>query len=110
MKKLNRREFIGQSTIGLGALLAFSQLPLILRANGTAEYKHPVGFQTYPIRDILSKDFPGTMKMMAGMGYQTAEMCYPPGYANAGFGPLAGIKATDIRRMIDDSGLHCYSC
>ena len=110
MKKLNRREFIGQSTIGLEALLAFSQLPLGVKANGMAKYKHPVGFQTFPIRDILSKDFPGTMKMMADMGYQTVEMCYPPGYATSGFGPLVGIKATDIRRMINDSGLQCHSC
>ncbi|HEY8783430.1 MAG TPA: TIM barrel protein [Mucilaginibacter sp.] len=110
MKKLNRREFIGQGAMGLGAVLAFSQLPLGSKANTAAKYKHPVGFQTFPIRDILSKDFSGTMKMMAGMGYQTTEMCYPAGYANAGFGPLVGLKAAEIRRMIGDAGLHCYSC
>jgi len=110
MKKLNRREFIGQGTIGLGAMLAFSQLPLGSEANDALKYKHPVGFQTYPIRDLVAKDFPGTMKMMAGMGYQSVEMCYPVGYADAGFAPLVNVKPADLRRMIEDAGLHCPSC
>ena len=37
----------------------------------------PIGFQTFPIRDMLGKDFAGTLKMMAGMGYQLIEMCSP---------------------------------
>ncbi len=110
MKKLNRREFIGQGAIGLGALLAFSQLPLELRAAAMKKYKHPVGFQSFPLKDMLAKDFAGTMKMMAEMGYQNVEMCYPPGYAEYGFGPLVGMKAADMRRMINDAGLHCQSC
>ena len=111
MKKLNRREFIGQSTISLGAVLAFSQLPLGLKASGTAAYKHPVGFQTFPIRDILSKDFSGTMKMMADIGYQTTRNVLSCRiYERRLWAALASLKATDIRRMIEDSGLHCYSC
>jgi sugar phosphate isomerase/epimerase len=104
---MNRRKFIGQTTIGMGAMLA---LPHFLKASGTVKYKHPVGFQTFPIRDLVSKDFPGTMKMMAGLGYQYTEMCYPAGYANAGFGPLVSVKASDIRKMINDAGLQCPSC
>jgi sugar phosphate isomerase/epimerase len=104
---MNRRKFIGQTTIGMGAMLA---LPHFLKASGTVKYKHPVGFQTFPIRDLVSKDFPGTMKMMADLGYQYTEMCYPAGYANAGFGPLVSVKASDIRKMINDAGLQCPSC
>jgi sugar phosphate isomerase/epimerase len=110
MKKLNRREFIGQGAKGLGAMLVLSQLPLGSMANGTAAYKHPVGFQTYPIRDMVAKDFAGTMKMMAGLGYQLVEMCYPVGYADAGFAPLVSVKPEDLRRIIYDSGLYCPSC
>ena len=106
MKKLNRREFIGRSTIA-GAMLAF---PGLLKASDIAGYKYPVGFQTFPIRDMLAKDFGGTLKMMAAMGYQLVEMCYPKGYANAGFGPLVGVKPTDLRNMIRDAGLYCPSC
>ncbi len=110
IKKINRRSFIGQSSIGLGALLAFSQLPLELKANGIPKYKYPVGFQVFPVRDMLTKDFGGTMEMMANMGYQTVEMCYPPGYEQWGFGPWPDLKAADMRRMINDAGLHCSSC
>ncbi len=110
MKKLNRREFIGQGAAGLGAILVLSQLPLGSMANGAPADEHPVGFQTYPIRDMVAKDFPGTMKMMAGLGYQLVEMCYPVGYADAGFAPLVSVKPADLRKMIEDSGLHCPSC
>jgi sugar phosphate isomerase/epimerase len=104
---MNRRKFIGQTTVGVGAMLL---LPDLLKANLMEKYKHPVGFQTFPIRDIVSKDFSGTMKMMAGIGYQYTEMCYPKGYAGAGFAPLVDVKAVDLRKMIEDAGLHCPSC
>ena len=106
---MNRRKFIGQSAIATGVMLAFSQLPSKLSAYGMTKYKHPVGFQSFAVRDILTKDFPGTMEMMAGMGYQFVEMCYPPGYEQWGFGPFQGTKTTDMRRMIDEAGLRCFS-
>jgi len=104
---MNRRKFIGQGTMGLGAMLV---LPQFLKAAETEKYKWPVGFQTFPIRDKVAKDFPGTMKMMADMGYQLVEMCYPKGYASSGFGPLVDVKPADIRKMIGDAGLYCPSC
>jgi len=104
---MNRRKFIGQSAISAAALLA---LPDFLKAGETGKYKHPVGFQTFPIRDMVSKDFAGTMKLMASMGYQYTEMCYPAGYANAGFAALVNVKPADIRQMITDAGLYCPSC
>jgi sugar phosphate isomerase/epimerase len=111
MKETNRRAFIGQAGKGIAAALALSQLPAFLRANGISGYAdHPIGFQTFPIRDILGKDFPGTLKMMAGLGYQLVEMCSPSGYVSAGFAPLANMKTADIRSVIRDSGLVCPSC
>ena len=109
MKRINRRAFIGKTTMGLGAALALSQLPKQLLANAAAS-SIPIGFQTFPIRDILAKDFAGTLKMMAGLGYQLTEMCSPPGYAEIGYGPLVNMKATDMRSIITDSGLTCPSC
>src|SRR5215469_11516781 len=102
---MNRRKFLGQSAIGAAALMA---LPDFLKAANA--YKFPVGFQTYPIRDMISKDFAGTMKTMADMGYQCTEMCYPAGYANAGFGALVNIKPSDLKAMINDANLYCPSC
>jgi sugar phosphate isomerase/epimerase len=111
MKKIDRRKFIGKSTMGLGAAFALSQLPNSLMAALKSEYIDiPIGFQSFPIRDILAKDFPGTLKMMAGYGFQLVEMCSPQGYANIGFGPLVSIKPSEMRSIINDSGLKCPSC
>jgi sugar phosphate isomerase/epimerase len=69
----------------------------------------PIGCQSWPVRDALGKDLPGTLKQLAGIGYRTLEMCSPPGYATSGFGPLAKMKAAEIRQAIDAAGLRCES-
>jgi sugar phosphate isomerase/epimerase len=109
MKKINRREFIGKTTLGLGGAFAFYQLPKQLLANA-AFNDMPIGFQTWIVRNMLAKDFAGTLKMVAGQGYQLVEMCSPKGYATLGFGPLVDMKAADIRSIITDAGLSCPSC
>ena len=111
MKKVNRRKFIGQTAMGLGSALVLSRLPMLRNIQSTSAIsKHPIGFQSFPIRDILVKDFPGTLKMIANLGYETVEMCSPPGYKGAGFAPLVDMKAAEMRRIINDSGLSCPSC
>src|SRR6266705_3129716 len=99
MKKINRREFIGRTTMSLGAAFALSQLPKQLLANA-AFSNIPIGFQTWSVKDMLAKDFAGTLKMMAGLGYQLIEMCSPKGYATIGFGAFVNMKTTDIRKTI----------
>jgi sugar phosphate isomerase/epimerase len=110
MKKINRRQFIGKSAMAAGATLALSQIPTILRSQVPQLKDHPIGFQTFPIRDMLAKDFAGTLKMMAGLGYQQTEMCSPKGYAQIGFGSLVNMKPSDIKNIINDAGLECPSC
>jgi len=97
--------------MALGAAWAFTEFPLRLSAAQRKLFiSQPIGFQTYPIREMLAKDFAGTLKMMAGWGYQLVEMCSPPGYVSSGFGPLVGMKTSDMRHTIEDAGLHCPSC
>src|SRR5438045_649841 len=110
MKKINRREFIGKSTMSLGAVLALSQLPKDLLALLPSFNNIPIGFQSWTVRDALSKDFAGTLKMIAAQGYKLVEMCSPKGYATIGFGPLVNMKTTDMRTIITDAGLNCPSC
>jgi sugar phosphate isomerase/epimerase len=111
MKKIDRRSFIGKTSTGLGSALALSQLSLPMFLKSIPElYDMAVGFQTFPIRDKVAKDFPGTMKMMSGQGFQLVEMCSPKGYAAIGFGPLVDMKPADMRKIINDSGLSCPSC
>lgn len=109
MNKINRRAFIGKTTMGLGAALALSQLPKQLLAHASLS-NIPLGFQTWVVKDMLGKDFAGTLKMVAGQGYQLVEMCSPKGYADIGFGSLVNMKTTDMRGIINDAGLNCPSC
>lgn len=99
---------MGQTALGLGAAWTLSGLPATLRA--IPEFKDlPLGFQTFPIRDMLAKDFTATLKTMAAMDYQLVEMCSPKDYESLGFGSLIKIKPAELRTMITDCGLSCPS-
>jgi len=110
MKRINRRTFIEKAAMGLGGVYTLTQLPGLLIANPVTFKDIPLGFQTFTVRDKLSKDFAGTLKMMADLGYKLTEMCSPQGYATIGFGPIAKMKTADIRSSITDAGLSCPSC
>lgn len=98
---ISRRQFFSRSASGiLAAGYLADAAPLGL----------PIGCQTYPVREALGKDFPGTLRQIAAIGYKTIEMCSPPGYAKAGYGSLVDMKAADMRRIINDAGLKCESC
>jgi sugar phosphate isomerase/epimerase len=94
-----RRQFVGAGAAAIAAAPFLAAEPLGL----------PIGCQTYPVRDALGKDFPGTLKTLAGIGYKTIEMCSPVGYEKSGYGPLAKMKASDMRKIIKDAGLGCES-
>jgi sugar phosphate isomerase/epimerase len=109
MHTFNRRSFLRKTATGLGAAWVLSYLPK--EAFGMAHLLDmPIGFQTFPFRETLSKDFAGTLKMMAAQGYQLTELCSPKGYATMGFGQLVTMKTADIRSIITDAGLRCPSC
>jgi sugar phosphate isomerase/epimerase len=106
MKKLSRREFLGKSALGLGSAFIASQLPLDAMADSAPlPVRMPLGFQSWIVRDKIGNDFPGTLKMVAEMGYQSVEMCSPPGYESMGFGPLMKYKAKEMKSIINDAGL-----
>jgi sugar phosphate isomerase/epimerase len=110
MNKLSRRQFLGKSALGLGSAFIASQIPLDLSANSFSNsVKMPLGFQVWTVKDRLVKDFPGTLKMMAGLGYKSLEMCSPPGYESSGFGPLMKLKAKEMKKIINNAGLICKS-
>jgi sugar phosphate isomerase/epimerase len=68
----------------------------------------PIGTQLYPVRDLVMKDFPATLKQIAGMGYRTVEMCSPAGYRE--FKALGDMKPAELRDNIQSAGLKCESC
>jgi sugar phosphate isomerase/epimerase len=105
MNKLTRRQFLGKSVLGIGSAIAALKMPLDFASGTTPPVKMPVGFQSWIVREKIGNDFPGTLKMVAGMGYQSIEMCSPVGYESLGFGPLKKYKAREIKKIINDTGL-----
>lgn len=107
---INRRQFIGNSALGIGSAVLASQIPMnLFAATSSKALKKPFGFQVWTVKDQLIKDFSGTLKMMAGLGYQGVEMCSPPGYESSGFGPLMSMKAKEMKKIVEDSGLMLQS-
>jgi sugar phosphate isomerase/epimerase len=91
MKAEDRRQFLRQATCGLAALAA--QGPRALRANPLGL---PIGLELYTVRNELEKDFAGTIKKVAAIGYKEVEL-----YA------FLKKPAPEIRRTLADNGLVC---
>ena len=100
MPVVSRREFL------LGAAAGTALAARELRGNPLGM---PIGCQTYPVRNMIAKDFPGTIKQLAEAGFQTIELCSPVGYADSGFAGLAKYKGAELRRMLGDLGVKCES-
>jgi len=58
----------------------------------------PIGLQLYSVRELLPKDFDGTLKQLHGMDYGVAEAA---GYFNK--------TAAEWKKAMDDAGLRCIS-
>jgi sugar phosphate isomerase/epimerase len=106
MNTISRRTFLGQSALGLAAV---AYLGPAAGPVGADPLGLPIGCQLYPVRKLVAADFPGTLRQLAAIGYRTVELCSPPGYEKAGFGPLMKLKAADVRKTIEDAGLRCES-
>ncbi len=107
MNHLNRRAFISRSVAGLAGAAVLA--PHLLHGEET-HAPGVIGFQSWIVRESIEKDFGGTLKTMAGLGYNSIEMCSPPGYSKMGFGPLQSLKAAEMKRIITDAGITCISC
>ena len=103
---LSRREFCKIAAAQSAAIGLVSAGVLKLRANPLGM---PIGCQTWPVREMIAKDFPGTLKQLAAAGFQSIELCSPVGYADEGFGGLAKYKGPELQRIISDAGLTCVS-
>ena len=117
--KNNRRDFIRNS----GALVAGSFLFKKLSAYpvfSPAFYPDRVGIQLFSIPKIVEKDFAGTMKMLATIGYKEIEFYGPYsfsasedaerwkavtpslGFSGSGF---FGLTVQQVKKILDDNGL-----
>ena len=106
MTSISRRDFCKLAATTTVAAGIISEMPIELYANPLGL---PIACQTWPVRDMIAKDFPGTLKTLAAAGFQSIEMCSPVGYDDSGFGGLAKYKGAELRKMINDAGLTCAS-
>jgi len=103
---MTRRGFLGNGCLAAGAALLAGARPTAARAN---PLDLPLGVQTYIVRDTIGADFAGTLKRLAGLGFQAIEMCSPPGYGKD-WEPLTKLTAAQMRETIRAAGLSCESC
>jgi len=106
MPAITRRDFCKTATTSAAAIGLMSSGVLKLHANPLGL---PIGCQTWAVRDMIAKDFPATLKMLADTGFQAIELCSPAGYTEFGFGALAKYKGSELKKMINDAGLTCVS-
>lgn len=106
MSAITRREFCKAATTSAAAVGLLSSGVLRLQANPLGL---PIGCQTWAVRDMIAKDFPATLKMLAETGFQAIELCSPVGYTEFGFGALAKYKGSELKKIITDAGLTCVS-
>ena len=109
MPFMTRREFLkstGKQAALVGLLSAGAAGALELRANPLGL---PLGCQTWPVREMIAKDFPGTLKQLTAAGFQNIELCSPAGYAEYGFGGLAKYTPAELKKILSDAGVTCIS-
>lgn len=91
MRTSSRRDFL--KTTGAAAAVALTARPLLAES-----LEAPVGLQLYSVRDLLPKNFDGTLKQLGGFGYRVVEA--------AGFYKKS---ATEWRQSMEQAGLRCVS-
>jgi sugar phosphate isomerase/epimerase len=106
MSPISRRDFLKTAAAYTTAASFLSVGALDLRANPLGL---PIGCQTWPVRKMIEQDFPGTIKVLAGAGFQMIELCSPVGYADNGFAGLAKYKGSELRKILSDAGVGCVS-
>ncbi len=106
MCAISRRDFCKSAAMQAAAAGFVFSGGLELRANPLGM---PIGCQTWPVRELIAKDFPGTIKQLAAAGFQTIELCSPVGYSDSGFAGLSKYSGSELRKMLSDAGVTCES-
>ncbi|MGO9939404.1 MAG: TIM barrel protein [Terracidiphilus sp.] len=92
MSKSSRRYFL-KTTGALAAATLVSSHEL-----AAAPLRLPIGLQLYSVRNLLPKDFEGTLHQLSAAGYKDVEAA---GYFNK--------TAAEFRQAMDQAGLRCIS-
>jgi sugar phosphate isomerase/epimerase len=106
MSDISRRDFFKKTSTGIAVAGFLTGNAGMLSANPLGM---PIGCQTWPVREMIAKDFPGTLKMLHEAGFRAIELCSPVGYSDSGFGGLSKYSGSELRKIINDAGLTCVS-
>jgi len=103
---MSRREFVKSAATCAAVISVFASKALELNADPLGM---PIGCQTWPVRAMIAKDFPGAIKQLAGAGFRSVELCSPVGYTEFGFGGLAKYSGKELQKILSDAGVSCVS-
>ena len=106
---LSRRKFLALSGMVPAVLMAQSVSSRAFAASDPAvpaplkpAKKYPIGLELYSVRTELARDLPNTLRAVAKMGYEAVEFYSP-------YFDWTVPHAKEIRSLMDDLGLRCYS-
>lgn len=108
LNSISRRNFLALSTTASAAMVVNSFKTTALAAGtpvgmpADQKQKYPIGLELYSVRDELARDLPNTLRAVAKMGYEVVEF-YAPYFA------WKFSYAKEVRTLMDDLGLRCYS-
>lgn len=94
MSKVTRRTFVQRSSAALLCGSAFVKCSKLL----ASPFNLPLGLQLYSVREMMAKDYPGTLKQLAALGYQEVEAA---GYFNH--------SPAEVKQAMSAAGLRCVS-
>ena len=94
MQGISRRKFLKTASASAAFVAACADAPWLL-ANALGL---PLGLQLYSVRDLLPKDYEGTLDQLSAIGYREVEA--------AGF---FGRSASEVKHAMEQAGLHCVS-
>jgi sugar phosphate isomerase/epimerase len=96
--QLDRRSFIKQVAISTGSvMLAGAGSQSIAQIN--PNWKNHIGLELFTVRDLLRKDYEGTLAKLAGIGYKEVEPA----------DPYNGMSPEGYKALLDKNHLKMFS-
>ncbi|HMD15785.1 MAG TPA: sugar phosphate isomerase/epimerase [Terriglobales bacterium] len=94
MYRISRRTFLQTASASAVGAAVWSRVPRLM-ANPLGL---PIGLQLYSVRDLLPRDYEGTLRQIGALGYREVEA--------AGF---FGHSPSEVKLAMDHAGLNCVS-
>jgi sugar phosphate isomerase/epimerase len=94
MREISRRIFLQAASASAAGAALWSTVPRLM----ATPLGLPLGLQLYSVRDLLPKDYEGTLKQLGTLGYREVEAA---GFFNR--------KPAEVRLAMDHAGLTCVS-